>query len=246
MKCDKVCQTCGKDGESVNHVLFDCTFARQVWATSGFLHPIQGFSDSSLFANINLLILTWKRMCGMEDNTRCFPWVICYLWKNRNSLIFEGLLFESDQLCNKAMEESELWYEAQELEDTGEATRRESVVQRSTEWISPPNNMDKCEVSVVWEKKKKVVGAAWVLRSSRGQVILHSQRSFRLVKSKDEAHYLGLIWGVESMISHQRSRVYFSFEGGVLVKEINRPKAWPSFKSKTVVIKGLRTNFLDW
>ena len=54
MKCDKVCQTCGKDRESVNHVLFDCTFARQVWTTSGFPHPIQGFSDSSLFANINL------------------------------------------------------------------------------------------------------------------------------------------------------------------------------------------------
>ena len=24
------------------------------------------------------------------------------------------------------------------------------------------------------------------------------------------------------------------------------PKAWPSFKSKTVVIKGLLTNFLEW
>ena len=103
----------------------------------------------------------------MKDITRCFPWVLWYVWKNRNSLIYEGLLFESDRLCNKAREESELWYEVQELEDTGEATRRESVVQRSAEWISPPNNMDKCEVSVVWEKKKKVAGAAWVLISSK-------------------------------------------------------------------------------
>lgn len=246
IKCDKLCQICGKDGESVNHVLFDCTFARQVWAMSGFPYPSQGFSDLSLFANVNYLISTWKRMSERKDITRVFPWVLWYLWKNRNSLIFEGLTFESDQIGCKAREESELWYEAQKLEVLGEATHRESVAQRSVEWRSPPNHMEKCEVSVVWGKKNQVVGAAWVLRSSTGQVIMHSRRSFGLVGSKDEAHYLGLMWAVESMMTHRHLRIYFSFEGGCLVKAINRPKAWPSFKSKVAVLRGLLTNFLEW
>nr|ABD64948.1 hypothetical protein 24.t00034 [Brassica oleracea] len=193
MKCDKVCQTCGKDGESINHVLFDCTFARKVWACSGFPHPNQGFHDLSLFVNLNYLILTWKRMSGMIDITRCFPWILWYLWRNRNLLIFEGTLFQSDQLCNKAKEEADLWYEAQDLEDTGEATRWESVVQTSVERRSPSNNMDKCEISIVWGKKKQVAGAAWVLSDSSGHVLLDSRRSFGLVESKDDAHFLGMM-----------------------------------------------------
>ncbi|KAF2591909.1 hypothetical protein F2Q70_00041653 [Brassica cretica] len=48
------------------------------------------------------------------------------------------------------------------------------------------------------------------------------------------------------MISHRRLKVYFTLEGGVLVKAINRPKAWPSFKSKVVDIRGLLMNFLRW
>ncbi|KAF2536627.1 hypothetical protein F2Q68_00020364 [Brassica cretica] len=40
------------------------------------------------------------------------------------------------------LEEADLWYEAQDLEDTGEATRWESLVQTSVERRSPSNNMD--------------------------------------------------------------------------------------------------------
>lgn len=31
MKCDSRCQMCGQEGESVNHLLFNCPAARQVW-----------------------------------------------------------------------------------------------------------------------------------------------------------------------------------------------------------------------
>lgn len=49
MHCDQMCQRCGDDGESINHVLFSCTFARLVWAISGFPHPCDGFDGQSIF-----------------------------------------------------------------------------------------------------------------------------------------------------------------------------------------------------
>lgn len=111
----------------MNYVLFDCIFARQVWAMSGFLYSSQGFSDLFFFVNVNYLISIWKRMSERKDIIRVFSWVFWYLWKNRNLLIFEGFTFESDQIGCKVREESELWYEAQKLEVLGEAIYRESV-----------------------------------------------------------------------------------------------------------------------
>lgn len=60
IKCDLFCQTCGREGESINHVLFSCTLARQVWALSGFPSPRGGFNEESVFENMNYLILRWS------------------------------------------------------------------------------------------------------------------------------------------------------------------------------------------
>lgn len=58
LKCDSVCQICGLEGESINHVLFSCTLARQVWAISGFPSPQGGFDDCSVWTNMSYLFAT--------------------------------------------------------------------------------------------------------------------------------------------------------------------------------------------
>ena len=76
LKSDLVCQTCGADGESVNHVLFQCTFARQVWALSGFPVPKGGFDDGSVFANIGYLLINWKKRKELLQATKKIPWML--------------------------------------------------------------------------------------------------------------------------------------------------------------------------
>lgn len=246
LKSDIVCQTCGADGESVNHVLFQCTFAKQVWALSGFPIPRGGFDDGSLFANINYLLVNWKKRKELLQVTKKISWMLWYLWKNRNALLFEGALFPSDQICSKASEEAELWYAAQDMDGRCFGAHREPTFIEAAVWKAPPRDVLKCNVGVVWGKKKNMAGAVWVLRDSRGDVLLHSRRSFAQVDSKDHAQYLGLVWAVESMVSHRCLRVHFSFEGWCFVNAINRPKAWPSFRSKVVEIRNILRNVLVW
>ncbi|XP_018453416.1 uncharacterized protein LOC108824478 [Raphanus sativus] len=224
MKCDSVCQICGLEGESINHVLFSCTLACQVWAISGFPSPQGGFDDSSVWTNMSYLFATWRTKVEIQWLTNQFPWVLWYLWKNRNSLFFEGILYDGEQTCSKAKEEAQLWCLAQEIEQNGvmETHHRPSLDQ---EWRPPPDGVLKCNIGMRWAKRKKELGAAWVLRDSRGEVLLHSRHSFADVLTKDEAHFLSLAWAVESMLSHNCRSVYFYSEGSLSINAINRRRA---------------------
>lgn len=246
LKCDRVCQICGLDGESVNHVLFSCTFARQVWALSGFPSPNGGFDTDSIFVNMSYLFSSWKNIIEMKEFTNVFPWTLWYLWKNRNSLCFEGIVFGSEQVCDKAREESCLWYAAQNLDSRSTDDHRDQSFHQAIEWKRPPLNFVKCNIGCKWLKKKNVAGAAWVVRNFVGKVLLHSRRSFGEAHSRDEAHFLSLAWAIESMASLRFSNVHFAFEGRMFVDAINRPKAWPSFKFKVLEIRLLLRFFLAW
>ena len=151
MKCDLECQTCGQTGESINHVLFSCTFARQVWAMTRFPSPPAGFDSISIFANVNYLISFWETKKHVFEATRNFPWVLWYLWKNRNNLLFEGALFESAQVCAKAEEEASQWYAAQSLEGRSTDDNRNRLIQASAAWKRPPENFVKCNIGFKWE-----------------------------------------------------------------------------------------------
>lgn len=93
MRIDPRCQVCGDDGESINHVLFTCSLARQIWALSGVPTPENEFQSSSLFANIQFLFELKKNNWISEQVQRSWLWVLWRLWKNRNKLFFEDLIF---------------------------------------------------------------------------------------------------------------------------------------------------------
>lgn len=46
---------CGEDAESIDHMLFECCYARQVWAVSTITNSNGGFDDGYDFVNINFL-----------------------------------------------------------------------------------------------------------------------------------------------------------------------------------------------
>ena len=48
MKVDERCQLCGREGEDINHALFVCDIARQVWALSEIPSPREGFHEASI------------------------------------------------------------------------------------------------------------------------------------------------------------------------------------------------------
>lgn len=55
IKMDPCCQACGFQVESINHILFTCPIARQVWALANVPVPEQGFDWISHYSNFHYL-----------------------------------------------------------------------------------------------------------------------------------------------------------------------------------------------
>jgi len=56
------CLMCGEEKETINHIMFQCTLARQVWAFSLVPSPLNGFG-SSIFTNMCHLLDMSKNPC---------------------------------------------------------------------------------------------------------------------------------------------------------------------------------------
>ncbi|KAG5401120.1 hypothetical protein IGI04_015751 [Brassica rapa subsp. trilocularis] len=73
-----------------------------------------------------------------------------------------------------------------------------------------------CNIAFEWDKGRKLLGVAWVVRNHRGVVICHSRRLFLEVINREEAKFASLLWAVER-------------EFDDLFDAASRPQAWPVF-----------------
>ncbi|XP_010418618.1 PREDICTED: uncharacterized protein LOC104704191 [Camelina sativa] len=246
MKVDSRCQSCGLEGESVNHVLFSCTVARQVWAMFNFPVPCNGFDSESVFQNIYYLLLVSKNSKYPVEVRTAFPWVVWQLWKNRNLFSFEGRSFCASRTVAKIRDNASQWFHAQSL------TVADAIVERSKAdlgkkgWYPPVQGWKKCNLGSSWDKETSTGGAAWVLRNEKGETLMHSRRSFASVFSKMDASLLCWLWAIESMKSLNFDKIVFASEDSALMGAVQRPPAWPSFKFQSRSIGNALGSFLQW
>lgn len=103
------CQMCGADEESVNYVLFECPLALQTWVISNMPSYPGIFPTQSVFTNMDYLF--WR--LPKEPDLTYFPWILWYIWKNRNDKIFKNKTGNPLDILRKAEIEGTLWAKAQ-------------------------------------------------------------------------------------------------------------------------------------
>ncbi|XP_018435286.2 uncharacterized protein LOC108807498 [Raphanus sativus] len=247
MKCDDRCQLCGCEGESVNHVLFSCHLARKCWALSNIPSPRGGFSQGSLYQNMNYLLKMSKNAKLEIEITRCWPWILWYLWKSRNTFIFEGKSFEAEEIIKKAIDETEAWFLAQQVQsgmeraETEVATRDLNCPKQSI-----PAGWVLCEFDMDWSKHSQEMGVAWIVREESGKVLMHSRRAFSNIKSVGEAKLQVWMWVLESMKSLKKSKVIFLSTFGDFVEAIKKPGLWPVLQFEAQELKRELQAFEAW
>lgn len=132
------------------------------------------------------------------------------------------------------------------MDREGEQRDEESVRNQKRKWSKPPDNWVKCNFGVKWVKKHHIVGAAWIVRDSTSESLLHSGRYFSGISSFKEAKLQALVWTLDCMAAHRFDKIILAGEDVVLMKVIERPKAWPSFTSVYLELKNFLGKFDCW
>lgn len=232
MKIDTRCQACGEEGESILHMLFQCAPARQVWALSGVPRPEIAFEDGSVALNLHYLSQLKPNSQGDVKALRAWPWMLWGIWKSINDLIFKGNRWLPQDIKDKAMNEAEEWFLAQEVDDETKKLSEIVVEPRKGKWSPPPKDWVMCNVGFEWIKSTKKLGVAWVVRNHRGVVIMHSRRVFSEIRNLDEARSVSILWAAESMTSLHLNKVVFAGDFKDIFLAVKKPLQWPLLRSK--------------
>ncbi|XP_010489824.1 PREDICTED: uncharacterized protein LOC104767503 [Camelina sativa] len=247
---DELCRVCGEAEETINHILFTCTYARQIWALSDYPSPNSGFQNGSVFSNVYHLLtnrnnLRWPADTKSKIHEEVDDWFQAQIKDSGENL--ETL---SPSLNKTTTEDGELL-----VKDSGEnpETLSPSLNQTTTEdgellvsWSRPQESWVKCNVGCSWSKGKLIAGGAWIVRNDEGIVLMHSRRAFSNTRDKDEGVFRVLEWAMESMLSHRFINVIFAIQDKTLVGAVNRPKAWPSFRFQSMELRRILGRISGW
>ena len=246
MKIDTRCQICGLEGESLNHVLFSCTIARQTWANSCFSHPPNGFDSSSVYSNIFYVLNTRNNLLIPEHIRRSGPWIIWSIWKNRNSFLFEGKISLGSTFIKAIFEEVDHWFFIKDDDLQAKAIDLAKKKRITFGWKPPPKSWLKCDIASAWDKDKLQSGASWILRNSDEKVVMNGRRSFVGINSKIEASFESWSWALESMKNLHFNAIIFASDDQDLISAVSKPSAWSSLKFYSFHLLSWLQHIVDW
>ena len=221
------CSVCNQGSESVCHVLFHCTTAQEVWKVSGVPTPPAGWSTSSVFLNLHYLFACSKNQALGLSTRLVFPWVLWQIWKARNKFCYEQVAPVANDIVVVANDEASVWLNLHGVLSEVPST---SSVQPpvSPLWTKPPSSFLKCNVGSSWSPTSGIAGASWLIHDSKGEVLLHSRRSFCGITSKPQCDLLALSWAAEAMLDLKKEKIIFEFSSVAANSALMDPLSHPA------------------
>jgi ribonuclease HI len=107
--CPTNCASCSHAYEDLNHLLFECPFAIQVWTSAGIWYDIQQASINSDSAVDMIFYLLQNSTTNVQQIFAATCWS---LWKHRNLKIWDDVTEVSAQVVDRARQMIEDWQEA--------------------------------------------------------------------------------------------------------------------------------------
>lgn len=174
IQVDTTCSSCRHEPETICHVLFHCSTAREIWERSSIPLPPSGLSHNSVFLNIHYLLLCINNNQIAQDLRLSIPWILWSIWKARNAWVFEKTRLDPLSILVNARQNSDIWLQINQREEDndGMAQRQQNT---SIMWTKPNNGSVKCNVGSSWINATDICGHSWLLRNTNGSTLFHGR-----------------------------------------------------------------------
>ena len=146
-----------------------------------------------------------------------FPWIIWYIWKNRNNKIFNNRDGNPQEILRYAEVESEVWAEAQTT-----IPERQVLGPQKFEWQASGQSKI-CFIDGSWKENDKFTGQEWFCREVGSEEKMMGAMNLRRSLPALHAECEALIWAMECMKTHDFSDVVFAIDCSQLVKMVSSP-----------------------
>ncbi|XP_018463519.1 uncharacterized protein LOC108834691 [Raphanus sativus] len=240
---DRSCPRCGDPEETINHLLFECPPAIQVWALSDYPSLPGYFPSTSVYQNMNFLFWKKKNVAYMEPLIETFPWILWYIWKARNDKVFNGKEVSPVDTLRLASIEAECW-RAANLPQEGEEEEAQSAHLLSSH-IHVDLQRPTCQVDASWIDNGTVSGLGWFYKDHMG-VERFGLQGCRKSLSSLHAEMEGLIWAMSCLREFSCDVIHMETDCSDLVDMIANPTDWPAFNSELVSFRLIRARFSDF
>jgi hypothetical protein len=140
VSCPTNCASCGSDYKDLNHLLFECRFAIQVWNAAGVWSDVQHAATSTDSA-VNFI---FHMLQNLPTNIQQCIAAICWsLWKHRNLKIWENVTESSAQVVDRAQYLIDDWQEVNLMSQTAplqEVVQQQQAANTLQHSVQPQNS----------------------------------------------------------------------------------------------------------
>lgn len=220
LNVQSTCSLCRSEPETINHMLFRCDKAQELWQLARCPRPPQDLS-LSLEDNLAFFFDSMENQAHGAYNTRHLPWLLRNVWRNRNSIMFAETQKSPGFWVSNAKEEAFLWFEVQEQAKITE--RQNSSARDKERWCPPTQGTVKCNVHVNWRNKSLQYGGAWMARDHTGNVLFHGRDAFTPSTFRLAAELRGIIWVLQSANDLHLHTVSIASDHSETIEAISSP-----------------------
>ncbi|XP_018488079.1 uncharacterized protein LOC108858692 [Raphanus sativus] len=241
MPVDTICKLCQQGEETIAHVLFHCTKARDLWREF-HIAPEQQFPDLSLVELLESCLKLMQEGALSKERRQALPWMLWAIWKNMNSLLYAETQESIAVLMRRALEEASLWYEVNKGVSGEEQTALHMGVLQS--WTPPAQGMIKCNFHANWRSDRYHVGGAWITRNYNGEVGMHARDALTPNSDKLSADMYCLLWVLKSLRDLRIEEVHIGTDSQELYDAIQKPYRWPRYRGLLQQITTICSEFV--
>ncbi|XP_013674098.1 uncharacterized protein LOC106378528 [Brassica napus] len=227
MHVEQTCKLCNQDVETIQHVLFHCSKAQELWRE--FRLPLDYvFQDVSLIELFGSCLKFMEASTFNQERRQAIPWILWTIWKNRNSLLYAVTQESPSLLVQRTLEEAVLWNKLNKAESNGGQVQADMGMPKY--WFPPTQGMIKCNLHASWISDKQFIGVAWITRNHRGDVCMHARDALVPTSDKLAAEMECLLWVLRSLRDLRIEEASIGTESQKLIDAIKTPARWPRYR----------------